>query len=173
MKSETFYHAFRTDYQGIARQLLTPCTVAVPSAVNDARDKKFEQFNALWDTGATNSVITKKVVDALGIKPSGVTETYGVHGLRPVNTYVVDIGLPNKICIADVQVTEGDLISHFDMLIGMDVIMLGDFAIANAEGKTRFSFCIPPHKNPIDLLEKSDRVNPKIKVPAPIRAGEL
>ena len=46
----------------------------------------------------------------------------------------------------------------------MNIIQLGDFAIANAKGKTRFSFCIPPHDNPICLLEKTQKVDGKVKV---------
>ena len=48
-------------------------------------------------------------------------------------------------------------------LIGMDIIQSGDFNISKKfDGKkhiTMFSFCIPSHSNPVDLLEKSEQVN--------------
>ena len=162
MKNHAFHHAFRVNYSGIVNQLVTDCQIAMPSVIDNSRDKKFHSFKALWDTGATNSVITKKAVDTLNLQPTGIAETHGVHGRSKVNTYVVDIGLPNRVCIQDVVVSEGIFIDGvFDVLIGMDIIQAGDFAIANGGGKTIFSFCIPPHKNPIDLLEKSEKVNPR------------
>jgi hypothetical protein len=32
---------------------------------------------------------------------------------------------------------------HADILIGMDIITLGDFAVSNFEGVTKFSFRVP------------------------------
>ena len=81
-----------------------------------------------------------------------------------VNTYIVDIGLPNRVLFTNMNVSEGLLQGHYDVIIGMDIIQAGDFSIANANGLTTFSYCCPPHKNPIDLLEKSERVNPKRKL---------
>ena len=49
-----------------------------------------EKFNALWDTGASATVITQKVVDALGLKPISMTNVVTAAGpgvaevLRPV-----------------------------------------------------------------------------------------
>lgn len=36
-----------------------------------------------------------------------------------------------------------DLGPNIDLLIGMDIISLGDFAITNVNGKTTFSFRLP------------------------------
>jgi len=46
-----------------------------------------------------------------------------------------------------------------DVLIGMDIIMIGDFAISNGNGKTLFSFAIPPFKNKVSYTEKADSIN--------------
>ncbi|MBF0620049.1 MAG: aspartyl protease family protein [Candidatus Omnitrophica bacterium] len=170
MNTKPFYHAFKVVHNGRARALITDCALALPAGLCADKDKKFLPFKALWDTGATNSVITKKVVDSVGLAPTGVAVTHGVHGSNEVSKYVIDIGLPNRVCIQDITVTEGALLNGYDILIGMDIIMMGDFAISNPDGKTIFSFCIPSHKNPIDLLEKSEKVNPKFKVPPPITA---
>lgn len=170
MHNKTFYHAFKVVHNGRARALITDCTIALPAGLCQDPGKKFLPFKALWDTGATNSVITKKIVDSVGLSPTGIATTHGVHGSSEVNKYIVDIGLPNRVCIQDVTVTQGALLNGYDVLIGMDIIMMGDFAISNPDGKTVFSFCIPSHKNPIDLLEKSDKINPKVRVPPPLSA---
>jgi len=49
--------------------------------------------------------------------------------------------------------------SNADMLIGMDIIRMGDFAVCNADGKTSFSFAVPPFPDRIDLAEKTEADN--------------
>ena len=75
---------------------------------------------------------------------------------------MIDILLPNNVLGSNVVVVEG-LPAGCDILIGMNIIQAGDFHISNHDGKTEFSFCMPPHENRIDLVEKSDRVNERIK----------
>jgi len=41
------------------------------------------------------------------------------------------------------KVTDGDLSPNVDVLIGMDIIGLGDFAVTNKDGKTVFSYRMP------------------------------
>ena len=46
-----------------------------------------------------------------------------------------------------------------EVLIGMDIIRMGDFAVCNADKKTSFSFVIPPFPDRINLAEKAETVN--------------
>ncbi len=158
-----FHHAFRVQYSGVTRVLITGCQIAQPLAIDTNPQKQFFPFKAIWDTGATNSVITANVAQKVSLLATGMTEAHGVHGKSQVNTFIVDILLLNKVCIPNVRVSEGKLLNAIDILIGMDIIQLGDFAICNTDKKTTFSYCLPPHKNPIDLLEKSNCVNARIK----------
>jgi len=41
----------------------------------------------------------------------------------------------------------------------MDIIQLGDFSISNGEGKTLFTFAMPPFESKTDLYEKALGVN--------------
>lgn len=60
------------------------------------------------------------------------------------NVYVVGLHLPNGLGNGFLQVTEMPAIAGaHDILIGMDVISAGDFAISNHEGRTVFSFRMP------------------------------
>jgi hypothetical protein len=43
---------------------------------------------------------------------------------------------------------------EFELIIGMDIITLGDFAISNKDNKTTVSFRIPPRDEPIDFLKE-------------------
>ncbi len=163
MKNQIIHHAFKTVYSGIVRELITDVRISLPSSTNPGTSKEFKNFLALWDTGATNSVVTKKVINAVGLIPTGKATVKGVNSEDVVNTYIIDIGLPNRVLFTNINVSEGLLQGHYDVIIGMDIIQAGDFAIANTNGITTFSYCYPPHKNPIDLLEKSERINPKRK----------
>jgi len=64
----------------------------------------------------------------------------------PSNIYLINIYLPNGIRIDSIHVLEG-IPSGCDMLIGMDVISLSDFAITNLNGRTIFSFRMPSMTN--------------------------
>lgn len=130
--------------------------VSLPVTPDEAKIQQVEPRNylAIWDTGATHSAITKKVVDDLGLKPTGVRETRHADGKSLNNTYLVNILLPNKVIVGNVRVTEVKLIPDDNtsddkqpqLLIGMDIIGLGDFAVTNADGKTTFSFRVPSVK---------------------------
>ena len=99
---------------------------------------------AIWDTGATNSVIPSQVVDSLDLKPIDVRPFKGFDG-KSINCsiYLVDIVLPNKFIVPGVQVAGGPAITGAEVLIGMDIIGLGDFVITNLKGKTQFTFRMP------------------------------
>ncbi|MBR6250133.1 MAG: SEC-C domain-containing protein [Bacteroidales bacterium] len=100
----------------------------------------------IWDTGATNSVITKSVAQSLGLIAVSKANVRGVHGTREVNVYYVNITLNNKDISINTQVTECDELSgdkSVGMLIGMNIITMGDFAITNYQGKTTMSFRVP------------------------------
>ena len=47
---------------------------------------------------------------------------------------------PTGDFVANVEVMEDDF-EDIDVLIGMDVIVFGDFLITNKDGKTTFQFC--------------------------------
>ncbi len=113
--------------------------------------KNSKQFNAIWDTGATNSVITQEVVDECQLKPTGMVEVTTAQGSHRTETYLVSLLLPNSVGVAELRVSKGVLTSNVQVLIGMDIIGAGDFAVSNVGGKTVFSFRSPS-------VERSDFV---------------
>lgn len=117
------------------------------------------QFDAIWDTGATNSVISQKVVDACGLKPIGMRIVHTGNGTRNSEVYFVNIVLPNGVGFANVSVTKGDMAPDTHLLIGMDIIAQGDFVVTNKEGKTCFSFRCPSTER-IDFVKAHPVVVP-------------
>jgi predicted aspartyl protease len=100
------------------------------------------QFTAIWDTGATNTVITRRVVETLKLIPIGIAPVNTSNGLRQSYTYLISLVLQNNVRFPILRATEGH-ISGGNVLIGMDVITQGDFVITNKDGKTSYSFRVP------------------------------
>lgn len=132
---------------GLLREIKSDCSVFEAfdprgMSQSDIAAKKSMKCVALWDTGATNTVITKAVAQALNLPVTGKAVVSHAAGVSRVPKHVVNIMLPNNVGIPFTEVTEGDL-KGCDVLIGMDIITKGDFAITNVGGKTTFSFRIP------------------------------
>lgn len=107
----------------------------------------------IWDTGATGTVISQEVVAQLGLKPIGMTKVSGVNGQHNSEVFLVSLGLPNRVMFPEVRVVKGQMGSA-NVLIGMDIITRGDFALTHHLGKTCFSFRIPSIEC-IDFVAKS------------------
>lgn len=140
MKSNVEFYPFTVKSNGIARVLYTPIIV---SSTFKNKDAKSFKGTAIWDTGATSSVITSKIVEKCNLISISKDKVHTAGGLDLQNVYLIDIVLPNGILVNSVRVTEAKEIAGADALIGMDIISLGDFAISNVDKKTVFSFRIP------------------------------
>ena len=88
------------------------------------------------------STISTQIAKKLNLSPLGQARVCHADGESFCNYYVVNLLLPNRIEIKMLMVNDGRL-TDTDMLIGMDVISLCDFAITNAGTETKFSFQIP------------------------------
>jgi predicted aspartyl protease len=143
--------------------LYSEIDIAMPYALTGEK-KEWKTFMAVWDTGATNSVISNNVISQLSLVQTGKTEVCTAAGTVDKNTFIVDIKLPNKIFFKDLMVTDGELGNKFDVLVGMDIISSGDFSISNTFNKTIFTFCYPPLPKPhnIDLLKITNGLNKKV-----------
>ena len=81
--------------------------------------------DAIWDTGATGSMVSESVAHRLNLKPIGKTTIAGVHGVHDSNTYIVNIQFGNGAILKDIKVTEASNTGGFGLLVGMDVIGKG------------------------------------------------
>ena len=117
-----------------------------PVKITDPNSGKTVETLGIWDTGATNSVITKSIASKLGLIPIQMTNVRGVHGVKLVNVYMVSMTLNNENITLTTLVTECDALNDVDdtgMLIGMNVINMGDLCISNFDGKTMLTFRTP------------------------------
>lgn len=138
------FHSFTNQAPGRANVLqsdiyITPAfTPSQEAAIPEPR-----QYVAIWDTGATNSVVTRKVVEECGLVATGVVEVHLAGSTDDRNTYFVAIGLPNRVMFPQVKVADAETLGGGDVLIGMDIIGQGDFAVSHGDGRTTFTFRVP------------------------------
>lgn len=165
MKFRPDLRAFTTKSNGIVRELLNQVHISEaydPATGQPGPIKRL--YNAVWDTGATSTVINPKIAQELNLQPSGKETVHGVgagdqsHEYE-ANTYLVNIYLPNNVGIVGVRVADGG-IAGADVLLGMDIIAFGDFAITNHNGHTRWTFRTPSNE-PIDFVEEINEHNRK------------
>jgi hypothetical protein len=114
-----------------------------------------EKFAAVWDTGASRSCISRRVVEACGLSPAGRATIAGHKGEFKSDVYRVNILLPNSIVFTNVLVSGLQHVACGEAIIGMDIISQGDLAISNVNGRTLFSFRAPSVKA-VDFVEEQD-----------------
>ena len=144
-------YSFTTRFDGLNSSLYNDCSV---SKLNDGT---LHSFRAIWDTGATNSVVSAQVVSLCGLTAIGFETVHTVSTTEVVEAYQVQMGLPNGVLVAPVKVTKGR-IAGGDVLIGMDIISQGDFAVSNLGGHTQFSFRIPSQVE-VDFVAQDNRAS--------------
>jgi predicted aspartyl protease len=112
---------------------------------------------ALVDTGASNTCISKRLADRLDLEVigNGMMDTAG--GLCETNQYYIDLLMRNNISFANIRAIEFFSAKMFDILIGMDILTLGDLAITNANHQTVISFRVPPDTKHIDFVVEAKR----------------
>lgn len=147
--------SFTTTCTGIANVLKNQILISPASILNSNASNKKHQYTAIWDTGATGTVISQKVVDECELIPTGMTQVATAGGIVSVNTYIVDVSLPNNVTFQNLNVTTGFL-NGTDVLIGMDIMSAGDFSVSNFEGKTKFTFRLPSQKDADFVFEAKE-----------------
>jgi len=149
-------YAFTVKYPEKVRTLTTEVIVSVVR-IRKTEPPPLKPFVAVWDTGATDSAITKRVADSLGLKSIGVERVHTVGGIVEADVYLVNIGLPNQVVFPARRVTEGE-IGGADVLIGMDIIGEGDFAVTSKGGETWMSYSLPSTRR-LDFVRRAQQKN--------------
>ncbi len=150
-------HAFTIKYNGRANRIHTE--VSITDAFDPRNPPKVKprafKTKALWDTGASGSVITKETAKILGLTPCGTATVGHAAGTSKMNTYMVNIHLPNGVGVPGIRVTECPRIAHgVGAIVGMDIINIGDFSITNKNNETTMSYRLPSMEH-IDYVKES------------------
>jgi predicted aspartyl protease len=140
-------HSFTTRYNGRTLVLRNDVHVGQPVVqlnrpIVSIADCAAQKFVAIWDTGATNCVITQRVIDECKLPAVAMAKVQTVSGEEETTVHLASLFLPHRLVIPVLRMTKGKL-AGADVLIGMDVITRGDFAVTNKDGKTILSFREP------------------------------
>ena len=140
------FQAFTVKYSGRTNTLFSDVGVSVAfnPEIEISSQTQIHTTKAIWDTGATCTVVTKQFAQQINLIPTGRTTITGVNHVTEENTYLVNVYLPNKVCIAFIKVVEVPaLSSNAGMLIGMDIIGAGDFSIYTENDHTVMTYRFP------------------------------
>lgn len=154
------FHACTVKYNGITDRIVTAVKLcqAFDPTQTPLPPHPLHDTMALWDTGATKSVITDATVLAMNLSPVGKTIVKHADGSSPSNTYLVNFLLPNNVGVVGVLVSQcRDTAGHFGAIIGMDIICRGDFSITNVGDKTCMTFRFPS-LDTIDYVEEANKL---------------
>lgn len=146
MKQTDFSYprCFTVHYNAEVSELKSPIFVSTAFDENTEIPTFQRKYIGIWDTGATNTVISTTIVNDYQLKPIDVAKVHHAGGTSLCNVYWISLKLPNDVIIPTISVTEGGFEEEeYNILIGMDIIRLGDFAVTNKHNKTVFSFRYP------------------------------
>ena len=124
------------------REIATPLAVSCAAA----GCAPIHHCTAIWDTGATSSMISADLAKALDLEPEGSVKVSGVHGVEEAKVYTIDLIFGTGFKIEKLQVSEAGNNAGFDVLIGMDVISKGMFIVNggnHAEKGCQIAFAFP------------------------------
>lgn len=145
--------AFTKKYSVLVRILTVPVTIS--NILNSYITRNFE---AILDTGASASSINQKIAEEMELPIVSYAKVSTANGVKEAPIYMINLVLPNRVSIPHLRVTGTDL-GEVPMLIGMDVLSMGDFAISNYNGKTIVNFRIPSFAD-IDYVSQLNSLNP-------------
>ena len=169
-----------TSYKGFKREspvntnfgtIITECEVSEAFNPNIQPHPQAIQYNGLWDTGATNTVITKKVATELNLVPRGKITSFHADGKSDVETYYINVLLPNGVGFQYLRVSEGKL-KDFDVLIGMDIIGKGEFSLKHENLKHVFEFKLPAPSTVFNNSNKRGIAKVGRNEPCPCKSGK-
>lgn len=158
-------------FSGLTNRLITNVGIAESLQQLSSQTRVPDlRYSALWDTGATMTAITERVAQECGLPVVGAVDMSTASGTSVVPVYHASLWLPNRVCVTELKVAQVVLASGIDVLIGMDVIIQGDFAITNKNKRTLFSFRYPSSDQidytlPVELQPKAPTVARNAKCP--------
>ena len=113
---------FIRPYDKIVRELITDCGIAAPINLEklDIASLQPRSYKAIWDTGATTTLITERVAVECGLEPTGIVEIYtvGSEEAQTVDVFLTSIFLPNNVVLPELHVISAAIANGADILIG-------------------------------------------------------
>jgi hypothetical protein len=155
------YRAFTALFHELVDELTFPVKVWSEFTVGKLVALPPIEVTAIWDTGAVATCIKPWLKDRLNLQllnTQALLEGIGGEVEAPITLINIQLMCDVSIYDCPVYVTDfpGDDIG---ILIGMDIINMGDFIVCNTDGKTSFSFAIPPLPSRTNFVDAAKTAN--------------
>lgn len=151
------YDALTISSDKIAQNIIFPVTISQSKTLCQKFKLNSDNIDvyALLDTGASVTCISQSLAAKLKLKIIGRGMMNTASGLQETNQYIIELIMQNNLPFTNIRAWEFIGNKKFDILIGMDIVTLGDLSITNADKKTVLSFRVPPDIKHIDYLKNN------------------
>lgn len=129
-------YGITAQYKGLSNRLVTKAKIL--------NSELCCEEDAQWDTGASISCVSEEVAKKLDLTNIAYKNIATPSSSDTVRSFVVDVALTDDLIIRNVQVCESKIgMQKIGLLIGMNILSKGDFAVSNFNGRTTFTFRSP------------------------------
>ena len=130
-------------FDTLAREIAVPVTITRSIQSMETGADAVRRCKAIFDTGATSSMISSDIARALHLQSIDTALVTGVHGTERVPIYTVDVRFKGGFILSSLKVSEAGAGAGFDILLGMDVIARGSMLLSSHDKRTLFAFFYP------------------------------
>ena len=123
---------YTKSFDGLTDVILTGCDICSVSG------RRCHSDEAMWDTGSQFTFLSSRIIEALQLKQTGRMEVSGINGESEADVYIVHVVLPSGDAVINVEAL-GSEYADYDVIIGMDIIMLGEFHFDKVDDHSVFS----------------------------------
>ena len=151
MNSQEPPYAFTGRFNMFRGRIVSEIVICSP----DDAELVSTRIRALWDTGCSQSIISKRVADFLRLQPDNKQQFRSPFG----GTAICDVAKV-RLCgvLGGIRIpidaainTKPNSDPDCDITLGLDFITMGDFAISHLGESLFLSFCYPPVGAPTDF----------------------
>lgn len=125
------------------RVLKTPIRISAAHKHGENVDPFPDELQAVWDTGAQTSLISNDIANHLNLPIIGQQVMKGIGGPCLSPEYLAGLILPNNVIIPSISLFGFGGGEELDVLVGMNIISLGDFLVSTRDELLHFSFQMP------------------------------
>lgn len=151
MNSQERPYAFTGRFNMFRGRIVSEIVICSP----DDAELVSTRIRALWDTGCSQSIISKRVADFLRLQPDNKQQFRspfgGTAGCDVANVRLCVVLGGIRIPIDAAINTKPNSDPDCDITLGLDFITMGDFAISHLGESLFLSFCYPPVGAPTDF----------------------
>ena len=160
------YRYFTKSYDYSKNKLITTANIfPITSFDKNLRNTPIE-VKALWDTGATLTFIKPELKEQLKlsmVRTESSAVIAGVGGYVKADFTYASILLSKNFLIEYCPIYVVGFPVNVDIIIGMDIINMGDFIVCNTENKTSFSFIVPALPSRTNFADNVNILNRQTK----------